>query len=850
MRKLFRNSPTPVFGQGLLERLAQPSLQHRDHAKTAALFAELQRQHARTPFTTPDLIAQMATAILQRALPGRVLPPMLTAALTAAARELVACEAQLFSLPHIGQHTTIAQGVAARAQLRQRLAFFDNHHELVTAWLDALVEALRAVINRLPQLPNQADANLILSVPLTTFITQPARLVAELVSIALRFANDPQLDRNNTRPGAHLAHLIVGNLLRASRISYADAQKRPERLASPLSDNADASTLVERYLGGTPLAALAMAPVPLAITQAIRFEHTHADAGTGYGKTQFLQWRILADLQRPPAHVPAMVVIDSKGEMLKKISRLACFDPERGTLANRLIIIDPTDIDHPPGLNIFDLNQARIAAYGRAAQEQILNSVIELYDYIFGALLDADMTQRQRLVFRYLARLMLAIPGSTIHTLRALLDPQSGNDLYQAHADKLAAPIRAFFETEFLDKQYIGTRRQVLRRLWGVLENPTLERMLSATHNKVDLFAALNAGSIVLVNTARDFLKDEKSSFLGRIFIALTLQAVFERAALPEHQRRPTFLVIDEASEYFDGRDSKIDDLLTQARQHKCGLVLAHQYLDQLKSPALKASIAANTSIKLAGGVADEDARALAPNMRCKPEFIAQQTKTDRAATFAIYVRNLTPTAVTLTVPFGTLEAAPKMSDAAYARLIANNRARLSSPATPPPPHPDPQPHPPHDPPPAKLRAGAQEHITLPEHDLRLTAKLDTQAIGLCALHVLALDRFQRQGVAYARFTLAALGGARVTLERKILDTVAVDPFGGKPIDCPVIALRFRIAHYELTQRFALAINHTSEVLLGQPVLAGRFIVDSEETFLLDAQPTLQNPPASDDWRS
>ena len=667
---------TLVFGPSLFSRIALGPVAQRDHANTSALYAQLKRQHAHTAFTAPLLIDQMSAAIVERAVANRPLPQMLTVALAAAARELVACEAQLFSLPRLTHHASIAQGVAARTQLRQQLAFFDNHQELVTQWIDGLVEALSAVVNRIPHIANHDDASMLLPVPLTTLINEPARLVAELVGIALQFATDPHLDRNSTRPGARLADRIMGNLLRASRISYADAQKRPERLSSPLTDTADAKTLVDSYLAGTPLATLAMAPVPLPITHQVRFEHMHIIAGSGHGKTQFLQSRIVADLQRPPAQVPAMVVIDSKGAMLNKIARLACFDPVSGRLANRLVIIDPTDIDHPPALNVFDVNTSRIAAYGRAANEQILNGVIELYDYIFGSLLDADMTQKQRVTFRYLARLMLVIPDATIHTLRQLLDPATGNDLYQQHADKLPPATRAFFDSEFLDKQYIATRRQVLRRLWGVIENPTLERMLSAKRNRVDLFAALNAGSIVLVNTARDFLKDERSSFLGRIFIALTLQAVFERAALPEHLRRPTFLIIDEASEYFD---SKIDDLLTQARQHRCGLVLAHQYLDQLTSGPLKASIAANTSIKLAAGLADEDARVLAPNMRCKPEFIAHQTKTDRAADFAIYVRNLTPTAVTLTIPFGLLENEPTMTPDAHARLIERNRQAISA---------------------------------------------------------------------------------------------------------------------------------------------------------------------------
>ena len=147
------------------------------------------------------------------------------------------------------------------------------------------------------------------------------------------------------------------------------------------------------------------------------------------------------------------------------------------------------------------------------------------------------------------------------------------------------------------------------------------------------MFDALNTGKIVLVNTAKDFLKAERSSILGRYFIALTLQAALERAALPESQRRPAFLYIDEAAEYFD---DNIDDLLTQARKYNLGVVFSHQYLDQL-TPSLRSSIAANTSIKLAGGVSDKDARSLAPDMRTTPTFILEQHKQERSTQFACY---------------------------------------------------------------------------------------------------------------------------------------------------------------------------------------------------------------------
>jgi hypothetical protein len=38
-----------------------------------------------------------------------------------------------------------------------------------------------------------------------------------------------------------------------------------------------------------------------------------------------------------------------------------------------------------------------------------------------------------------------------------------------------------FFDKEFSDKQYNETRTQIKRRLYGIVENQTFERMFSAT---------------------------------------------------------------------------------------------------------------------------------------------------------------------------------------------------------------------------------------------------------------------------------------------------------------------------------------------------------------------------------
>src|SRR5258708_3273197 len=328
--------------------------------------------------------------------------------------------------------------------------------------------------------------------------------------------------------------------------------------------------IVGMFLGRTPFAAIFQTPLPLSIPLSTRFEHTHILAGSGHGKTQTLQSLILSDLCGPD--VPSMVIIDSQGDMLSKISRLALFE----TLGDRLIIIDPRDVEHPPALNMFDVNLERINRYGAADREQILNGVIELYEYFFGSLLGAELTQKQSLIFRYLARLMIQIPSANLRTMIELMDDLSP---YKSIIEKLPESSRMFFEREFTDRQFGETRTQVKRRLYGIIENQTFERMFSSPKNRIDLPTALNEGKIILVNTAKDFLKGN-SSILGRYFIALTLQAALERAAMPERQRRPAFLYIDEASEYFD---TNVDNLLIQARKYKLGIVVAHQYLDQLQ---------------------------------------------------------------------------------------------------------------------------------------------------------------------------------------------------------------------------------------------------------------------------
>jgi DNA-directed RNA polymerase subunit L len=302
-------------------------------------------------------------------------------------------------------------------------------------------------------------------------------------------------------------------------------------------DAKDPKLLVQNYLAGTPLLPLFDQTLDFTIKTASRFEHHHIVAGSGQGKTQTLQYLIAHDLEAVASGNRTVIVLDSQGDLIRNISNLAVFAPS-GPLHDRIVIIDPSDVEWPVSLNLFDVGMERLSGYAPLERERLTNSILELYDFVLGTLLSAEMTQKQNVIFRYVTRLMLHIPNATIHTLRELMEPDSQKKFADA-ISTLTGTAKQFFETEFTSKEFEQTKKQVLRRLWGILENQTFERMFAHPRSKLDLFAEMNAGKVILINTAKDLLKEQGTEIFGRFFIAMIAQAAQERATLTASERTP-----------------------------------------------------------------------------------------------------------------------------------------------------------------------------------------------------------------------------------------------------------------------------------------------------------------------
>lgn len=383
------------------------------------------------------------------------------------------------------------------------------------------------------------------------------------------------------------------------------------------------------------------------LPQSLRTEHMQILANPGHGKSTLLTQMFFEDLKTDAG----IVVIDSQGDLINELAKRVP--------ADRLILVDPETC--PPALNMF----AR-----KIEGEQGISNALSLFEYIFGSL-GVSMTGRQEMVYRYLSRLCMIIPGGSISTLRDMLQV-GGTEPYQEYINQMNENARAFFKSYQQPKnnEFTETRQQVLIRLLKVLESDTFASMLGANTMALDIPQALSEGKVILVSTAKNFL-DKGASLLGRIFVAQVMQAVRNRKP---GDRRRVYLYIDEFADYAED-SSILLDCFSQGRKYELGMIVAHQNLGQL-TPQLADTISSSTAIKFAGGVSSEDSRKLGNQMRTDYHLIDAQPK----GTFLAYFKDMG--VLPWKVQLGFMNTVPVITD--LQAVQADMRARYGAKRRPP----------------------------------------------------------------------------------------------------------------------------------------------------------------------
>ncbi|WLB18873.1 ATP-binding protein [Bradyrhizobium japonicum] len=624
----------------------------RDLAETIGLYNEVRNTYVGSLWANPQAIEHVNTLIAERVGEAVDLPNSSTLlnALDRCQQEILALETAIFAFPEIDLKTAVLslkEHVDLRQYLRAKQHFLANDERVAELLMDTLAGVFEAIASALPNLQDTNDTAPPLTVPVVCLLRNPGDLIARLI------ATISQRETAEAGLFSALQDRLYRNVCLASGVSPNDEKPR-KRLVEADNSDLPPMELAEAYLRETPFLDLFLCPIPFCIPAKARFEHQWIVAPPGAGKSTLLQYLILRDLELVAADQASIVVMESNRDLIKAIEGLRVFAPgER--LDGKLVVIDAEDVEWPVALNLFDVGIGETHSYSPAEHEGFRNAVLALYDYIFSALLSAEMTSRQNTLFHFTIELLLTIPSATIDTLIDLMQP-GGLAKFKEHLLVLDSDARRFFELKFNSKEFDRTKEQVVDRLFAVKRIRTLSRMFAAPRSKFDFFTEMSAGKVILINVPQSLLQEDGVEIVGRFFISMILLAAHKRQLIPKDQRLPCFVYIDECQDFIK-RDPKIPVILDQARKLNVGVVLAHQRLQQMQPHVLDALYGA-TAIKFASKISDAAAHALARDMRTTPEFILNQPQYH----FAAYVRGVTNAALSVGIPATDLNRAPRMT--------------------------------------------------------------------------------------------------------------------------------------------------------------------------------------------
>jgi hypothetical protein len=118
----------------------------------------------------------------------------------------------------------------------------------------------------------------------------------------------------------------------------------------------------------------------------------------------------------------------------------------------------------------------------------------------------------------------------------------------------------------------------IVERMTPFTESPTLRTMFGAAKPKLNIWDVMQDKQILLVN-----LKDTPTDlFIGSLIVAKVQQATFGRRYIPEDQRTPYYLYIDECHTIMRFCAPEFEAILTRARKYKLCLILANQLASDL----------------------------------------------------------------------------------------------------------------------------------------------------------------------------------------------------------------------------------------------------------------------------
>jgi hypothetical protein len=341
--------------------------------------------------------------------------------------------------------------------------------------------------------------------------------------------------------------------------------------------------------------------VPIALEDAMRFRHAYVVGQTGTGKSTLLAQMILADIRRGLG----VAVLDPHGSLIDAV--LERFPEER---AADVVIIDPADDERPLGFNPLAIPKMAPHRY-RRARDLLIDDMYAFLDRTY------DMRQVAGPMFETHFRGMLALllgvespPADRVPNLMLFRSLYTQENLRNSLIERLRGqdPIVDDFVKEAItttgDLSLESIAPYVTSKFTRFVADTGL-RNITCQSQSVDVGRIVAEGKVLLFHLAKGRFGELAAGLLASQIVSKVRSAVMVRG--PDPTARPFYLYADEFQLF---ADTRFAELLAEARKFRLGLVLAHQYLDQLP-PEVLTAVLGNVGTVVSFRVSGRDAQEL-----------------------------------------------------------------------------------------------------------------------------------------------------------------------------------------------------------------------------------------------
>ncbi|MDO8241277.1 MAG: TraM recognition domain-containing protein [Candidatus Moranbacteria bacterium] len=326
-----------------------------------------------------------------------------------------------------------------------------------------------------------------------------------------------------------------------------------------------------------------------------RRRHLYAIGQTGAGKSNFLQEMAKQDAREGRG----FCFIDPHGDAIEDI--LTAIPKER---AEDVIVFDPSDVERPFGLNMLEYDENR-----PEQKTFVINEVLGIFDQLY------DLKATGGPMFeQYMRNAMLLImddpaSGSTLMEISKVL---ADEDFRRMKLARCKNQIVVDFWTKEAEKAggeaaLANMVPYITSKLTTFISNDMMRPIISQQNSTINMREIMDNKKILLINLSKGKIGEINARLLGMVMVGKILMAGLSRVDMPEDQRVDFYLYLDE---FQNVTTNSIAQILSEARKYKLVLILAHQFIAQLKEEISKA-VFGNVGSMVAFRVGPEDAEFL-----------------------------------------------------------------------------------------------------------------------------------------------------------------------------------------------------------------------------------------------